>query len=89
MLCLDNTTPASHADMAKVRLSLAPGAARGVTEGREEQSALHGTSSVVETMGSSGGVQVGTCLNRWFDKSLQVIVCQVLPPPPPASPCGP
>lgn len=56
VLCLDNTTPASQAEMAK--------------------SALHGTSSVLEGSGISGGVQVGTCINRWFDKSLQIIVCQ-------------
>ena len=29
---------------------------------------LHGTSRV------EGGVQSGTCLNRWYDKSLQVCV---------------
>lgn len=31
--------------------------------------ALHGSSVV------HNGVQTGTCLNRWFDKSLQLIVC--------------
>lgn len=31
---------------------------------------LHGTSSV------ESGIQTGTCLNRWYDKSLQIIVCE-------------
>jgi carnitine O-acetyltransferase len=37
--------------------------------------ALHGT-SVVDLSCGSAGVQRGTCINRWFDKSLQIIVCQ-------------
>jgi carnitine O-acetyltransferase len=37
--------------------------------------ALHGTSVVDFTHGSAG-VQRGTCINRWYDKSLQIIVCQ-------------
>lgn len=55
VLCLDDTTPPSPADMAKV--------------------ALHGT-SVVDLSSGSAGVQRGTCINRWYDKSLQIIVCQ-------------
>lgn len=55
VLCLDDTTPPSPADMAKV--------------------ALHGT-SVVDLSCGSAGVQRGTCINRWYDKSLQIIVCQ-------------
>ena len=37
--------------------------------------ALHGT-SVVDMSCGSAGVQCGTCINRWYDKSLQIIVCQ-------------
>ena len=55
VLCLDDTTPPSPSDMAKV--------------------ALHGT-SVVDLSYGSAGVQRGTCINRWYDKSLQIIVCQ-------------
>ena len=37
--------------------------------------ALHGT-SVVDMSSGPAGVQRGTCINRWYDKSLQIIVCQ-------------
>eukprot|EP00960_Hanusia_phi_P029671 748095-Hanusia_phi.AAC.1 len=37
--------------------------------------ALHGT-SVVEAFLGSSGMQVGTSINRWYDKSLQLVVCQ-------------
>ena len=55
VLCLDDNSPQSPADMAKC--------------------ALHGTSVVESFMGSSG-MQVGTSINRWYDKSLQLVVCQ-------------
>uniref|UniRef100_A0A7S1GU14 Choline/carnitine acyltransferase domain-containing protein n=1 Tax=Hemiselmis andersenii TaxID=464988 RepID=A0A7S1GU14_HEMAN len=37
---------------------------------------LHGTSELAAAEGYAAGVQVGTCINRWYDKSLSIIVCQ-------------
>lgn len=38
--------------------------------------ALHGTSELAGMEQVAAGIQVGTCINRWYDKSLQIIVCQ-------------